>query len=363
MRERLSWARVAAPPMTPREAASTSTDHFRALLQGDAPESTLPNLLRLPSCSIYGSHDTTWLRRNVPRLRGYGLPSYGDPHPVGIFDPMSSSYTEPLIALMIWGLVLWTILGIVLCCFCYRRYHLGLCGEPIPTVKRYTPQERRKSQLSTFCSFLALMSLAGLAGLVVQITLDIALDAFYEKGSEVEDLLRAFFDIGGTLLESALSILNELEIFGQYIALYADVEALPLALNCTARLLSTLPNGSTLLAVTHQLAAAVVLMPPLAVTETAFSNLDHVLSAVPEQGPPFATSLLFLDGQIESLPDLQLLGSRLSTLNESVVNMTGAPAASATTSTTSTSSSAPPKAPPLIRQPPPIRHRVPTNFY
>ena len=48
---------------------------------------------------------------------------------------------EPVIWLGLPGVAAWAVLTLGCCCFCYRRYRLGLCGEPIPTKTAYTPFE------------------------------------------------------------------------------------------------------------------------------------------------------------------------------------------------------------------------------
>jgi len=89
----------------------------------------LPDFFNLPTCSVYGSHNTTWMR-GAPHVR-LGLPAFGpDDLAPGEFHPLASSYLEPLIVLAIPGMLLWMLLGSSLMCFCYRRYHLGLCGAP-----------------------------------------------------------------------------------------------------------------------------------------------------------------------------------------------------------------------------------------
>lgn len=111
---------------------AASPAHSRALLQGTAPGAVLPDLFGLPTCSVYGSHNTTWMR-GAPHVR-LGLPAFGpDDLAPGEFHPMASSYLEPLIVLAIPGMLLWMLLGSSLMCFCYRRYHLGRCGGPRPT--------------------------------------------------------------------------------------------------------------------------------------------------------------------------------------------------------------------------------------
>ena len=162
----------------------------RVLLQGSAPEAVLPDLFKLPTCSIYGSHNTTWMR-GAPHVR-LGLPAFGpEGLQAGEFHPMASSYLEPLIVLAIPGMLLWMLLGLTLMCFCYRRYHLGRCGEPFPTVKEYTPKQMAANRLLTAATFAALLLLAAQAMLVVSLTMDTAFDAFLEATSEMEDLIRS----------------------------------------------------------------------------------------------------------------------------------------------------------------------------
>ena len=120
----------------------------RLLLQSDRVNSVLPDVFKLPSCSSYGSHNTTWLREEVPRWR-LGLAPFGPELAEGTFHPLSSVYVEPIIALTLPGLSLFIFFNLVLTVFCYRRYELGLCGEPFPTVKQYLPREVNAVRLVT----------------------------------------------------------------------------------------------------------------------------------------------------------------------------------------------------------------------
>ena len=200
-----------SPGRAANSVASSSVAH-RALLQGDAPKAVLPDFFGLPSCSPYGSYNTTWLR-NAPRWR-LGLPEFGPKGlPPDVFHPYASSYLEPLIVLAIPGILLWMILGITLVCYCYRRYHLGLCGEPFPTVKEYTPKQVAATRLLTAVSFAALILLAGQTLIVISITFDNAFDSFIAATTEIEELVSHSFGIGRELLSTALDILAELDAF------------------------------------------------------------------------------------------------------------------------------------------------------
>ena len=302
----------------------------RALLQGSAPEAVLPDLFKLPTCSVYGSHNTTWMR-SAPHVR-LGLPAFG---PLGLtpgeFHPLASSYLEPLIVLAIPGMLIWMLLGLTLLCFCYRRYHLGLCGEPFPTVKEYTPKQMGANRLLTAATFAALLLLASQAMLVVNLTVDTAFDAFIEATSEIEELIRTSFGVGRQLLDSALDILTELDAFDAFIGQFVNTSAMLDTLRCTGPMLDSLPSGSTVLQVSDALRAAIEGMPIMssnltgvASTEAAFALLAHPLAVLPLQLPPLTAALRNLHTQTGLLPDLRLLASQLDDLNGSAVNSSGA---------------------------------------
>ena len=268
--------------------ASSSMAH-RALLQGDAPKAVLPDFFGLPSCSPYGSYNTTWLR-NAPRWR-LGLPEFGPKGlPPDVFHPYASSYLEPLIVLAIPGILLWMILGITLVCYCYRRYHLGLCGEPFPTVKEYTPKQVAATRLLTAVSFAALVLLAGQTLIVISITFDNAFDSFIAATTEIEELVSHSFGIGRELLATALSILAELDAFDASIAQYVDAGAMLTALDCTSPLLDALPAGSVMLRSADVLQAAIESLPLMNITDVAFALLAYPLAYLPVQLPPLSAA-------------------------------------------------------------------------
>lgn len=232
--------------VTPMASWAASPAHSRALLQGTAPEAVLPDLFNLPACSVYGSHNTTWMR-GAPHVR-LGLPAFGpDDLAPGQFHPLASSYLEPLIVLAIPGMLLWMLLGSSLMCFCYRRYYLGRCGEPFPTVKEYTPKQMAANRLLTATTFAALVLLAMMAMLVVNISVDTAFDALLEATSEIEGLIRTSFGVGRELLDTSLEILAELEAFDAFIAQFVNASAMLDTLRCTGPMLDSLPSGSTVL--------------------------------------------------------------------------------------------------------------------
>ena len=225
---------------------AASPAHSRALLQGTAPEAVLPDLFNLPACSVYGSHNTTWMR-GAPHVR-LGLPAFGpDDLEPGQFHPLASSYLEPLIVLAMPGMILWMLLGSSLMCFCYRRYYLGRCGEPFPTVKEYTPKQMAANRLLTATTFAALVLLAMMAMLVVNISMDTAFDALLEATSEIEGLIRTSFGVGRELLDTSLEILAELDAFDAFIAQFVNASAMLETLRCTGPMLDSLPSGSTVL--------------------------------------------------------------------------------------------------------------------
>ena len=225
---------------------AASPAHSRALLQGTAPEAVLPDLFNLPACSVYGSHNTTWMR-GAPHVR-LGLPAFGpDDLEPGQFHPLASSYLEPLIVLAMPGMILWMLLGSSLMCFCYRRYYLGRCGEPFPTVKEYTPKQMAANRLLTATTFAALVLLAMMAMLVVNISMDTAFDALLEATSEIEGLIRTSFGVGRELLDTSLEILAELDAFDAFIAQFVNASAMLDTLRCTGPMLDSLPSGSTVL--------------------------------------------------------------------------------------------------------------------
>ena len=299
-----------------------SFHHRRGLLQGEAPESALPDLFKLPVCSIYGSHNTTWLR-NVPRIR-LGLPSFG---PIGLaegdFHPLASSYAEPLVVLAIPGAILWAIFGITFMCFCYRRYHLGLCGEPFPTVKQYTPKQIAANRLLTAVSFTAILLMAATAIVTINLTIDNAETHFLDAIVETEGLVGTSFGTGRTLLDTVLGVLAELDGFDAQISDAVDAGEMLLNLQCMVPLLDALPAGATMLHTTDTAQAAIDGLPRMNVTDGAFALLSYPLATLPQQLPPITEALGNLRTQSALLPDLRLLATQLSLLNMSVVNATG----------------------------------------
>ena len=297
-------------------------DRRRELLQGDAEKSVLPDLFKLPVCSIYGSHNTTWLR-NVPRIR-LGLPSFG---PIGLaegdFHPLASSYAEPLVVLAIPGVILWAIFGITLMCFCYRRYHLGLCGEPFPTVKQYTPKQIAANRLLTAVSFTAILLMAATAIVVINLTIDNAETHFLDAIVETEGLVSTSFGTGRTLLDTVLGVLSELDGFNAQISDAVDAGEMLLNLQCMVPLLDALPAGAVMLHTTDTVQAAIDGLPRMNVTDGAFALLSYPLATLPQQLPPITEALGNLRTQTTLLPDLRLLATQLSLLNMSVVNATG----------------------------------------
>ena len=138
----------------------------RSLLQGEGAESTLPNLFGQESCSAYGSHGSEWLR-SAPRWR-IGLAPFGDVAEEGEFWPWSSVYLEPIIALSMVGMLLWTLLGLAACAFFILRYYYGLAGEPFPTTKKYPRHEVARAMTTTVVCFLLLGALGFFALLVTR---------------------------------------------------------------------------------------------------------------------------------------------------------------------------------------------------
>ena len=256
----------------------------RALLQGDAPNASLPNIFNLPVCSKYGSHNTDWLR-SVTRFRP-GIVNFG-PQDIELreFHPLSSAYMEPILVIAFPGMVAWLISLISGCCFCYRRYHLGRCGEPFPTVKAYTPRQVLVTLIVATFSFVILFVASAAAVLVATASFQAGFDSFSVAGFAAESLMSSAFAAGRQLLEAALSITTELDQFGSLVGADLDPESFEATLACAEEMLLALPDGAHMLAAIEVLGAAVATVPAATVTDCLFADLERPHQSYPLQVP------------------------------------------------------------------------------
>ena len=189
----------------------------RSLLQGDAPNATLPNWFNLPVCSKHGSHNTSVLR-SLPRSRP-GIVRFGpqqlEPNE---FHPLSSVYMEPVIVLALPGFLGFLILLCSACCFCHRRYRLGLCGEPIPTVRAYPPREVACNMGTALLSFSMLLTTSGLAVIVANASYEVAFAGVIDAGYRAEAILNQSFTLGSALLGNARATTASLDGFDAFVA-------------------------------------------------------------------------------------------------------------------------------------------------
>jgi hypothetical protein len=279
-------------------AAAAPTPHSgRLLLQGTAPNASLPNWFNLPVCSKHGSHNTSVLR-SLPRVQ-LGVLRFG-PQDVGPrdFHPLSSVYVEPIVALALPGLVGWLIFTCSCCCFCYRRYRLGLCGEPIPTVKAYTPREVCVTMCAAVLSVVVLCLSSYLAVLVSYTSYEAAFRDALDAGYRAEDVMNGSLAAGGRLLEEALTMSASLDAFDAFVASQADIAAL---------------------------GAAAAVFPAANTTDGLFLELRRPQERYPQLIPGLTSALGALNLGVSRMPDLPLLSSRLGALNASIVNTSGVP--------------------------------------
>ena len=296
----------------------------RQLLQGDAPDSTLPNLFNLPVCSRFGSHSTSFLvdmPRARPKIFVFG-PQDIDVHQ---FHPYSSVYMEPVVVLMIPGLVLWLMLLCACTCFCYRRYRLGLCGEPIPTVKAYTPREICVSMTVVAVGCVLIVLASGAAVLVANASYEGAFDSLLAAGQSAEGALNSSISEGAEVLDAGLRMSASLDGFQKLLATEVDATALGSDLQCSLDLLAALPNGATMLRTASAIGDATVVFPEDAVTDALFADLRRPQQRYPALVPPLQVSLANLQDRLAALPDLVLLADRLERLNTSVLNTSSVP--------------------------------------
>ena len=296
----------------------------RLLLQGSAPNATLPNWFNLPSCSIHGSHNTSVLK-GLPRIE-LGVFTFGPQNlSPQTFHPMSSKYMEPVIVLMLPGIFLWAVFMTSFCCFCYRRYRLGLCGEPFPTVRAYPPREVCTAMTVTAvtAAFVGLSSFA--VCLVSYTSYHVAFAGVIRAGHALEAVVNASIADGASVLQSGLAMSASLDGFKSQVGAHADVDTLGADLECSLALLANLPNGAAMLHTASALGAASATFPPSSVTDALFADLLRPQERYPALLPPLQASLSSLRDRVAALPDLGLLVSRLDKLNSSVLNTTGVP--------------------------------------
>ena len=296
---------------TPRDwaqsAASNSTwNARRGLLQGrPAPNATLPNLFQLPVCSIHGSHPTTMLR-TLPRVHA-GVFTFGAQNlEEDEFSPTSSMYMEPVLILAVPGATLFLFFLLSCCCFCYRRYRLGLCGEPIPTVTAYTPKEVCLSRTVALLSFAALLAAAFAAIVVSNASYSAGFQDIVASGYQTERIVNDSFKVGEELLQDSLAVSVELDDFNVHVAAQVDVQLLQLNLVCSRTLLSELPNGEIMRQGTADLGIAANAVPDASLTEGLFTALRRPQQQYPLLVPPLTTGLTSLQARVAALPDQAL---------------------------------------------------------
>ena len=286
----------------------------------------LPDVFKLPSCSSYGSHNTTWLREEVPRWR-LGLAPFGPELAEGTFHPLSSVYVEPIIALTLPGLSLFIFFNLVLTVFCYRRYELGLCGEPFPTVKQYLPREVNAVRLVTTLTLAILIMIAGTALLVVNLSVDNGTGALVAATTAIEETISTSFGVGRELLGTALGIISKLDGFYASLAAEVDVAKLLERLTCTEALLAPggSPEGAEMLHVVDGINEAMGLRPDADALAAQLAALAAAAAQIPLRVPPVSTALATAEAQRRLLPPLPDLAAAVDELNASATNATGRP--------------------------------------
>lgn len=273
------------------------------------------------TCSARGSYATDFLTsapRAYPGMFVFGPSGLEQ----GAFEPVASSYLEAIIFLALPGALIFLALSLTTCCFCYRRYRLGRCGEPFPTVKGYTPRQVALCMAVALASFLVLGALGYFAITVANAAFAFAYDSLLDAGSALEVLLRAAFATGHALLGAATGTVTELGLYEAAIRERVDVASLLTDLECSRTLLGALPNGSHALATAQTLGVATAGFPPKGTTDALFSDLRLPVERYPSELPPLIAGIVTLGSQAAALPDLPLLESRLAELNASVLNTT-----------------------------------------
>jgi len=315
---------ASARPCNSSFVPHSSRSFHRLLLQGNGPNATLPNLFGLPTCSSYGSYDTSVFRTVTRPDAGIFKWGSADEDPY-LFNLETSNYVEPIMMIALPGVFGWIVLKITLCCFCYRRYWLGLCGEPFPTVKGYTPRQVGTNMCVTAISCAVMIFMSYIITLITNASFDAALESFLSAGSRAEALFISAFATGRALLGSALIITAELNAWEALVEARVDTVQLNQSLGCAATVLGTLPNGTALADALGALGSATYLFPPLAMTDALFAELRRPHESYPALIPPVIAWLLMLRSRLAGLPSLPRLGGRLDALNASVLNMSGVP--------------------------------------
>ena len=274
-------------------------------------------------CSAHGAHSVTSFT-GAPRLRP-GLFTFGPELKPGSFDPRASSYMEPILMYGVMGFVLFMVMSCAGCCFCYRRYQLGMCGDPFPTVKRYTPRQR----LCTMCVAAASFSVLAFVGWVASYE---ATDVYHASYADllnatlaIEGRLAESFSIGRSLLETALTIIDELDRFDGFVDSFVDASTLRLELLCISDAFASLPNSTRLLQLTDSLREAEADRPPYSPTVAVFDMLSGTLAEIALRVPPISASLLMVQQAMAAMPDLPLLADRMADLNHTALNASGLP--------------------------------------
>ena len=189
-----------------RTVAASGASVWRALIH-----ERLPAFNYLSTCSAHGSHDTSFLK-DFPHF-SFGVFSFGTPRADGVFDVRSSSYLGQVLSYTILGFVLFLLIACCDGCFFYRRYWLGTCGDPFPTVKRYSPRQRCCTMATAAACFTMLGLVGWITSLEAREAYDFAYDGLITHSTAIEGRLRSSFETGRLLLDTALTITTELDLF------------------------------------------------------------------------------------------------------------------------------------------------------
>ena len=217
----------------------------RGLLQAEGSLSTLPNWFGGESCSEYGSRSTEWLV-GAPRWR-FGLQSFEPEAEGGEFYPASSTYLEPLIVIAMFGLLMWTLLGLGAVTFFVLRYRYGLAGEPFPTTKAYPRHEVAQAMGATVVCVLLLCAFAAFAVLAFNASADGAYDAALAGTVGWEDVLHAGFALGHEVLDGSLAELDSIDAFNAAVGATYNAARLSADLACLDNMLRALPAAAPML--------------------------------------------------------------------------------------------------------------------
>ena len=248
----------------------------RLLLQSDRVNSVLPGVFK-PAVVL-----VVWLAQHdvaarggaavADRARAVRAGAGGGDVPSAVVGVRRADHRAALP-----GLSLFIFFNLVLTVFCYRRYELGLCGEPFPTVKQYLPREVNAVRLVTTLTLAILIMIAGTALLVVNLSVDNGTGALVAATTAIEETISTSFGVGRELLGTALGIISKLDGFYASLAAEVDVAKLLERLTCTEALLAPggSPEGAEMLHVVDGINEAMGLRPDA-----------DALAAQPELVPP-----------------------------------------------------------------------------